>query len=146
MRIGWGWGITIFIFAFIAFILVMVIMAFGTTTELYAEDYYQQEVEFQDKIDAKIQGKAFIDSFIVNVNNQYVQIETPVSFTNSSSCKVSFYRSNNSELDRNFDFTQELNASLNIPLTEFHIGNYGVVYQWKDNGLNHRLETRITIP
>ena len=40
-----------------SFILFLVVKANLTTTELVAEDYYDQEITYQDKIDAKHNAK-----------------------------------------------------------------------------------------
>ena len=53
MKFNWGTGITIFIVCFVGFILTMVYKATSLDHHLVAEDYYDQEIKFQELINKK---------------------------------------------------------------------------------------------
>ena len=50
MKINWGTGITIFMLIYMAGIVSVVIFAFQQDVNLVTEDYYQQELVYEDQI------------------------------------------------------------------------------------------------
>ncbi|MGB1317661.1 MAG: FixH family protein, partial [Flavobacteriales bacterium] len=48
---NWGWGISIFYGSFVVFMLGMVTLAFQQDFDLVADDYYEQEIAYQGRID-----------------------------------------------------------------------------------------------
>src|SRR5689334_10018601 len=52
-KFNWGWGILCFFCLFVGFMIFMVYMTTTVDHDLVTSDYYQQEIEFQDKIDMK---------------------------------------------------------------------------------------------
>ncbi|MCB9190933.1 MAG: FixH family protein [Flavobacteriales bacterium] len=48
---GWGTRITLFYGSFVAFMLFMVVMAVQQDFDLVADNYYEQEIAYQDRID-----------------------------------------------------------------------------------------------
>lgn len=50
---NWGHGITILTISFICFMTFLVVGAFRQNVDLVTENYYQKELEFQDRIDRK---------------------------------------------------------------------------------------------
>lgn len=50
---NWGKGLTIFITCFILFIGALVYSSFQVKVPLVADDYYEQEINYQQKIDAR---------------------------------------------------------------------------------------------
>lgn len=51
MKLNWGHGITIGYILFVGYILYFVFTSFSHDVDLVAEDYYAQEIAFQDRID-----------------------------------------------------------------------------------------------
>lgn len=49
---NWGLRITFLYLGFVALILTLVFTSMANKTELVATDYYKQELEFQERIDA----------------------------------------------------------------------------------------------
>ncbi|MDW7695238.1 FixH family protein [Flammeovirgaceae bacterium SG7u.111] len=51
MKFHWGHGIALFIAFFVLFIGVLVVKSFMTTFHLEADNYYEQELAYQQRID-----------------------------------------------------------------------------------------------
>lgn len=51
MKISWGVKIILSFVIFAAGIIVMVIVSMSRTTDLVSENYYEQEIKYQDQID-----------------------------------------------------------------------------------------------
>ena len=50
MKVNWGTGIAIFLAVYMAGIMGVVIFSFQSDVNLVTEDYYQQELEYEDQI------------------------------------------------------------------------------------------------
>lgn len=131
-KFNWGWGITIGITLFVGYILVMVFKAHTISSDLYAEDYYQQEVNFQETIQAKSAGNAFVDRIHIYSKDDTIQIFFPQEFSQYKTAKVAFYRPNNAAFDKTFKvdfdkdgFTQTYTGS------DFISGNYTIKIYWE---------------
>ncbi len=110
---NWGVGITIAIAGFMAFILSMVFKANSKQTELYAEDYYEQEINFQNDISARQNGKRYQESIQLEIRNNQVLLvleDSTLSITNGT---ITFYRPDNAKLDKQFNLN---NQTQDLPL------------------------------
>jgi len=134
MKLNWGAGIAIFLSLFITFILSLVVKAHQTKTELYAEDYYDQEVNYQSTIDAKQRGSIHINAFDVTINeDNNVAVGCPEWIVSTDNPTAIFYRPDNSDLDRSFEFTGMKNNQLVLDKSEFLSGHYEVEITWNQN-------------
>ena len=50
---NWGKGVTIAFILFVGFIMFMVVGAFRENFDLVSDDYYLEEINYQDKINQK---------------------------------------------------------------------------------------------
>ncbi|NND94164.1 MAG: hypothetical protein HKN45_04815 [Flavobacteriales bacterium] len=128
--INWGQGIAAFLTIFVIFIGVLVYMTTQSTWDLEKEDYYKQEIEYQDRIDALVKGKE-IDPYLrmdIEEENLVISLEG-MQMTDSQDGKVEFFRANDSGLDRQFDLDLS-SGSQSLPLTEFVKGMYKVSFTW----------------
>jgi hypothetical protein len=100
MKINWGTGITIAIVLFMSFIIVMVVKMTGTHTDLFADDYYNQEIEFQDKIDAQNNVKNLEGYFEVDQTSDLIIVKFPQEFSSTDVVgTIQLYRPDNAEMD-----------------------------------------------
>lgn len=101
MKINWGTGITIAIIGFISFIVFLVVRLSLTDTDLYAEDYYQQEIDYQDKITAIANIDQLDEDFNIKQDNKAIIISFPKDFsTYTITGTIHFYRADNASLDK----------------------------------------------
>jgi hypothetical protein len=136
-----NWGKSIF-WVFVAFAVgigYLVYRATQTQFELVEDDYYEQELSFQDQIN---QAQRAIDQHLTvkswrGSEAAIIQIEGakgPV-----SGGKVWFYDAQNRSNDRRFELQQSDSAQWEIPLTELaqsalHNATYELKCQWYMQG------------
>lgn len=137
MKINWGTGIVIAIALFIAFILYFVITM--TTSkefehDLVIEDYYKQEIGFQDELDARNNAVQLTEKVNIEKTANGVLISIPETWsTNIKKGKVTFYRVSNKALD----FEKELqlsNHQMLIPESELVQGRWDISIYWEMEG------------
>ncbi len=133
MKINWGWSITLAIVSFMGFILFFVIRVQTDSTydnELVAEDYYKQEIEFQESIDKKQNAANLTEKLKISTNPEGIIIEFPKDLDVSKiKGKMSLYRPSNQKLD--FEKTISLSTShLLIPKSDLVSGRWDISIDW----------------
>ena len=104
---NWGHGITIGIISFMIFILSMVSQTFRNNAELVSSDYYQKEIEYQQRIEA-IRNSKEIDSLVIlSTNEQSILITIPEGFQEKGS--IHFIKPNDSKKDFIYSFKNDEN-------------------------------------
>jgi len=142
---NWGKGIAIFLTVFVLFILGLAYMASTSSFDLEAEDYYAQEIAYQGRIDALTAGSEFSDNFQVQSEGEYIQvILDELMAKDFKAGQISFYRANDSSLDRTFDM--ELKDGIaQFAKSEFVKGNYEVRINWEIDGVRHALVQKLQV-
>ena len=64
---------------FVGLIVMMVLKSCNQKVELETKNYYNEELKFQEQIDAKLAGNAYADSFAVSEKDAKIYISQPVS-------------------------------------------------------------------
>lgn len=103
MKTNWATGIVIAIISFISFILYMVITMITNQQydhDLVTEKYYQQELTYQQNIDAKKNYESLDEKINIHNTENGLKIAFPKSFTPEKiKGKVFLYRPSNKKLD-----------------------------------------------
>ena len=136
---SWNWGksIAVVIGLFMIFILSFVYKAFTRDVDLVAEDYYQQEIDFQEKIDAKSNANgnevnlSFLDNELIINLNEDIPSGTKVTFN--------FKRPNDANLDKEIVIEDKTN-DFDFNLTDFVPGKYTLYISWTNNDKNFLIE------
>jgi hypothetical protein len=142
---NWGTGITIAIIAFMGFILFIVFQATSTDADLYADDYYQQEIDYQDKIDAKANTNELKNSIKVQQTEDIITIDFPNEFVGQSVTGTAFfYRPDNASLDKRFKIKTTDNQQI-IMKKNITSGQYDLKINCKVNSKVYFMEQTIYI-
>ncbi|CAG5078784.1 FixH family protein [Parvicella tangerina] len=144
MKFNWGVGITIAIVAFMTFILSFVFRAAQTDTDLTSEDYYEQEINYQETIDAKNNAVGLKSKFKLFQQEEYFIISFPEEVSSVESGNIHFYRPENADLDKHYDLELN-NGMMALPLKSLSKGGYKVTISWVMNGKTYAVEEKITI-
>ena len=146
MKINWGTGIVIAFIAFISFIMYFVItMNINKKYEhdLVTEDYYKQELEFQNDIDKETNSKTLEENINWKKTNEGILLEFPKFFkAENISGKVFLYRPS----DKQFDFETEFslsNHNLLIPDKRLLDGRWNIKVDWQYNGKSYLFKKEI---
>lgn len=133
MKWNWGKGIALAIAAFMGFILYFVIKVQSDSTydnELVADDYYKQEIEFQQEIDKKQNTANLKEKVTVETSQEGIQITFPQGLKPEEiKGKISLYRPSNQKLD--FERPISLSTShLLIPKNDLVDGRWDISIDW----------------
>lgn len=146
MKINWGTGIVIAIGLFMGFILFFVITMMTDSTydhDLVIEDYYKQEIGFQDELDARNNAAQLEKKVRIEQNPEGVRIVFPKEYVQQlTEGKVMFYRVNQKKLDfdKSLSFTEN---SMLIPADEIVSGRWDVSVYWNMNGKDYTVKENI---
>lgn len=145
MKFNWGTGIAIAIIAFMLFILFMVFKASNTSTDLYAEDYYEQELDYESRIQAIRNSKGMENNIEITVEDKFILIVLSDEIKlDAIEGQVHFYRPDDARFDQHFPLKKGLKTQ-RIPREELAIGNYQVKLIWTMNDVPYYLEKSIFI-
>ena len=146
MKINWGTGIVIAFIAFISFIMYFVITMNVNKKyqhDLVTEDYYKQELEFQNDIDKESNSKTLKENIIWKKTNEGILLEFPKSLkAENIAGKVFLYRPS----DKQFDFETAFslsNHTLLIPDKRLLDGRWNIKVDWQYNGKSYLYKKEI---
>ena len=137
MKINWGTGITIAIISFISFILYFVIKVQSDSkydNELVVEEYYKQELTFENKM-LKIQNAHDLkDKITFEKTSKGIIVKFPTSLdTSKIQGKVSLYRPSNQKLDSEITISLS-DSQLLIPKSSLVGGRWDISIDWQYDG------------
>lgn len=124
---NWGTRIAIGYGAFVVFIMALVVMAFQQDFDLVADDYYEQEIAYQGRIDQMTNAqddKQKVD--IVKTDSSY-----ELAFASAANnVKVHIFRPSDDTKDIVME-ESEVASNLSIPSDQLIAGKYLVKVEWK---------------
>ena len=146
MKINWGTAIVIAFVCFISFIMYFVIsMSTNKKYEhdLVVEDYYQQELKFQEDINKEENAKDLASNLNWQKTNEGIIISFPKDLdSNNIKGKVFLYRPSNKQLD--FEIPISLsNHNLLIPDNSLLDGRWNIKVDWTYNSQDYMYKTEI---
>jgi len=137
MKINWGAGIVIAMVAFMSFILFFVVKMFTEDQyqyDLVVEEYYKQEIGFQDELDAEKNAIELAENVVIEQTETGVSIVFPGKEESSTvDGIVTFYRPSNKKLD----FTRAVvveDQKMFISKNEIAPGIWNISVKWNQNG------------
>ena len=144
MKINWGTGIVIGFIVFIGFILFLVITMVNTSHhDLVTKDYYQDELQYQDEIDAEENA----NKLSINVQSKRTPEGYLLIFPENLDLKkikgnVFLYRPSNKLLD--FDLPLVLSeTNLLIPDKRLLEGRWNITVKWEYEGVPYIYRDKI---
>lgn len=132
-KFNWGTGIVLAFVLFIGFILYFVIKTSTDTTyeyDLVAEDYYKDELEYQNQIDKIENTKKLKEKVLFDTTEEGVLITFPTELTPKDiKGLVSLYRPSNQILDREIPLSLSKHSLL-IPKKVLVGGRWDIFIDW----------------
>ncbi len=133
MKINWGTSIVIAIISFMAFILYLVITMTTNqefTHDLVTEEYYKQELTFQDQLDRETNSKNLTTNIGVERTDEGILVNFPQDLDlNDIKGNINLYRPSNKEQD----FTIPVNLTAHqvlIPARHLESGRWNIEINW----------------
>ena len=143
MNFNWGTGIAIFSACFMLMILGFVVNSFQHRTELVADDYYQQELQYQNRIEEQNNARAIGGE--VKLSYQKGQLELLYPSTNWEG-DIAFFRPSNSQMDFTLPITMDSNQLQLISGERLASGLWRLRFSWQLNGQAYYTEQSLVIP
>jgi hypothetical protein len=132
MKLNWGAGIAILYLGFVVMILLLVGMSASQKIDLVTDQYYEEELRFQDKINRTNHAKALAEPLVWEVNEQGIRIRYPKSFLkNNLTGTVKLYCPSDNTKDKTFPVKQENSTQL-IAASELKAGRYHLQINWEN--------------
>lgn len=140
---NWGYRIAIFFVAFVSFMLFMLYQCVQQSFDLVAEDYYAQEVAFQNQIDQQNNVLKLTHKPTWKVEENHFKLSFPNDFTKGN---IHFFRPSDKELDFGETLDIDTSQEQQIALEKFKRGIYKVQLSWSDQNEDYYIEEQIFIP
>jgi hypothetical protein len=138
MKFNWGHAIAIVFILFAGYILYFVYQSFQTNVDLVAEDYYAQEVAFQERIDQSANAEPWKNDVTVGLTEDGIALAFPIKFA-SAIGEVKFYRPDAKDLDRAFPLELNEQGTMMVSAQVLKQGRYTVQLSWSSEGVDYFL-------
>jgi hypothetical protein len=142
MKFNWGVGVFVLYSLFVLLILGLVYKSFNTKVDLVTEDYYQQELKYQDKIDQKKNVDDLEQGIIYEVSGPTVFFTFPPG-QESAEGTILVYRPSNKNYDKTFDIKLDENGKMALTMEKSPIGLYRLKINWTHNSIDYYTEEDI---
>ncbi len=142
MKFNWGHGILVALVSFIIFIVGLVVYFTQTmqNSELITDNYYQEELMYQQVIDAKNRAAALEEIPSVQLQSSGIEISFPEDINNDNA-HFSFYLYRTD--DKNLDVQQKFQLNANrytIPSAVLRRGSYTLKLSWDKGGESYQVD------
>lgn len=128
---NWGKGIALVYITFVIGMLGLVYLAVIQDFDLVAEDYYEQEIAYQGRIDQMTDAQA--DGQRVQVIQGDHNIQLNFSSLPVTDVAIHFFRP--SDETKDFQLNEPtVNATIAVPTSKLSVGKYLIKVEWKANG------------
>ena len=132
MKLNWGAGIAILYMGFVVMILLLVGMSASQKIDLVTDQYYEEELRFQDKINKTNHAKALTDPLVWEVTEQGIRINYPESFSeNNLAGTVKLYCPSDNTKDKTFPVKSISHTQL-IAASDLDSGRYYLQIDWQN--------------
>jgi len=101
---NWGWSIVWSFVGFALFIGYLAVRSFQTNVDLVTEDYYQQELEYQNRIEHTTNANQLEEKLSISQEEQQLTIQFPEAVAKNIQGTISLFRPS----DARFDYSTEI--------------------------------------
>jgi len=144
MRINWGVGIAIAYIVFASGMILFAVKASQQHYDLVNNDYYDEAVNYQKKIDAK-NNAANNTKVIIDYSAATNILQITAEGNKSISGSISFYKPDNASSDFKLDFRTDTSGRQALPLKKLVQGYWNLEASYMLNGNDCSLEKRIFV-
>ncbi|MHA7131981.1 FixH family protein [Algoriphagus namhaensis] len=140
---NWGHGIVLAIIGFVAVIVTMVVISVRMTgIELVTEDYYEQEINYQSRIDQQTSTNQLSREVITfDGQAQALLFDLP----KGTQAKLELFRPSDETLDQELNFEVTSTEKMSVSVDQLKSGYWKVMLHWEEGGVKYYEEMKITI-
>ena len=131
---------------FVLLIATMVSMSISQKVDLVSKDYYEQELQFQNKINLMDRTKLLSEQLSWQVQNDELVLDFPDQFKGQqTSGKVFFFRPSDAVLDKNFELQTDTLNTKSMSIKKLKSGLYKIQINWEVENIQYYNEGFIQI-
>jgi nitrogen fixation protein FixH len=146
MKLNWGTSMAIVYITFAVIMILLVIRTSNIKNELVTENYYNEAVKFQDRIDENANASNVNSKICVAYSNLHHSIELNMEGdVKSIAGKLSFYKPDKAADDFEIGFHTNETGYQSIPLKSMAHGYWRVSATYSVNGKNCIAEEKIFV-
>lgn len=145
LKINWGVRVTLLYLGFVALIGTLVYKSMHTDFDLVSKDYYNDELKYQEVIDAGKNQANLSQPVQIQQLGGSVVFTFPAEFSGAGfPGRVQFYSEVNEKLDRIYP-VDIIDGKCTIPVNELAATNYIVKLHWTHDGKPYYQQTALNI-
>ena len=131
MQLNWGLKITILYSGFVILIITMVSMAMSQKVDLVSKNYYEQELQYQDKIDKINRTHALSEQMTWQVNRNTLLIKFPEQFKGKLiKGTIYFFRPSDETMDKKITISVDTSLCFKVSTNQLNKGLYKMQIDW----------------
>ncbi len=135
---NWGTKLTIVFILFAGMIITMVVMCMQQNFDMVTDNYYEEELVYQDRIDAETNAAAFAGGIVFTMSPDSVILSMPPEGINGfKNGTIVFYRASDANLDVKNELHIDAAGHQKFDRKKFAAGNYEVNLSWEASGKNY---------
>ena len=143
-KINWGTGIFISYIAFMLLTILTAVYFMNQDVNLVTDDYYQQEIKYQDQIDKIERTNSLPEKPVIDFDGVRVKVLFPESlFKKNVTGQIHFYRPSNPKLDFNIPLSLNENGIQFISTKQLTAGFWRLKLNWTMNGVEYFNEKEV---
>ncbi len=143
---SWGVKITMLYTGFVLLIVTLVSLSISQKVDLVSKDYYEQELQFQNKINLMDRTKLLSEQLSWQVQNDELVLDFPDQFKGQqTSGKVFFFRPSDAVLDKNFELQTDTLNTKSMSIKKLKSGLYKIQINWEVENIKYYNEGFIQI-
>lgn len=131
---------------FVLLIVTLVSLSISQKVDLVSKDYYEQELQFQNKINLMDRTKLLSEQLSWQVQNDELVLDFPDQFKGQqTSGKVFFFRPSDAVLDKNFELQTDTLNTKSMSIKKLKSGLYKIQINWEVENIKYYNEGFIQI-
>lgn len=142
MKLNWGFGIFAFYTAFVVFMLYLVFRSSQEKVDLVTENYYEQELNYQNVIIKKNNALALDTGLNYTINKMEIALFFPPDQENIEG-GITIYRASNKNFDKDFIIELDNENRMDVNLESSPYGLYKMMVSWKADSVDYFVEKDI---
>jgi hypothetical protein len=142
----WPLGLVVTFVLFFCGMATVVFIAATHREDLVSDNYYEQELKYQNQIDASARAQKSGAAIACDSAETAVVIRLPAAqMAQNLSGTIEFYRPSAPGLDRELPLTPRADGTQTLDVSKFAAGLWRVRVKWVAAGENYFLERKITV-
>jgi len=142
----WPYGIMVFFALLFCGMATVVAITVTHRETMVSENYYEDELKFQDQIDSAARAQKAGASIRLDANIGKLLVAVPAGqLAQNFSGAIEFYRPSASELDCELPFGPQADGLQTVDVSKFAAGPWRIRVKWNAGGQEYFLEQKITL-